>query len=253
MKPCIRILPVFFIVAALLLAGCEGDNGVEPEDPEDAPGWISQGWAQYSAGNYEESATSFDASVSLAEAAYWSAFEDSVFAAANNDSVALEAAVAEMALQLGYLAEGLNGIGWDMIEILDMGTGVFVFTAAIELNPVYEDAIGGYSFLLQVMEEWHQSNEKITMLLDMDSTWNFEHDQSIDYLDLQLARCSNNFLLGDFEASQTEALELAAVFGYETPGELATLIGMPTFSYNLATIEGRSALLMLIDALEDLI
>lgn len=253
MKPCLRILPILFIAAALILAGCEGDDGVGPAEPVDAPGWISQGWSQYSTGDYDNSAESFDHAVDLAESSFWDAYEDSVFATAINDTLGIEEAVAEMAVQIGYLVEGLSGIGWCMIEFADFATGTFVFTTALELDPSYEEAMAGHAFLLQAHEEWQQSNEKIAMLLEMNSTWSFAHDQSIDYLDLQLSRSKNNYFLCEFEASQEDALELAAGLGYDTPSELATLIGLPTFSFNLGTIEGRSALILLIDALEDMI
>lgn len=253
MKSCLRILPVLFSLAALILAGCEGDDGVGPVEPTDPPGWISQGWAQYSARDYEGSASSFENAFELADAAYWDAYEDSVFAAAVNDSAGIEEAAAEMAVQIGYLVESLTGFGWCMIEFADNAVGTLVFTTAFELNPIYEDAIAGYSFLLQTIEEWQQSNEQISLLLALNPIWSFDHDQTIDYLDLQLVRAKNNFFLCEFEASQEEALELAAGFGYDTENELATLIGLPTFSFNLATIEGRSALILLIDALEDMI
>ena len=76
--------------------------------------------------------------------------------------------------------------------------------------------------------------------------WNFRYN-NIDYLDLLLMKAENLFFLGDYESSLQEAVALTQMAAVGYPGEVSVE------DFNLATIEGRAALINLIDELDDLI
>ena len=158
-------------------------------------------------------------------------------------------------------AETANGLGWSVIELQDNSGGSNLFTIVLDIDPDYADALGGFAILLQIMEQYQQSNEKVAALLDttwvlndttgflepvfLDPEWSFEH-KDVDYLDLRLIRAENYFFLADYELSLEEALALAD----EIP-EFEEEVNWEDF--NLATIEGRTALMNLLDALDELI
>lgn len=240
-----KVLPFILCGALLVLAGCSSEESTQPQAPTDVPGLISEGWSLYEAGKFSQSSTDFNNALTLAQSEYWDAFGDSMIAAQQGDSTALADASQRMALYRGYQGEIYTGLGWLTIEFNVSDQGVLVFSMALDIDPENENALAGYAIFLQIMEEWQQSNEKVDALLALNLTWEFEHNQQIDYLDLMLIRAQNDYFLADFEASLEEALALNDLLAYQP--------GLTADDFNLATIEGRAALITLIDALDDLI
>ncbi|MBU1881744.1 hypothetical protein KKA08_06885, partial [bacterium] len=156
-------------------------------------------------------------------------------------------AVEEMAKQLGYLLECLTGLGWVTIEYNELDQSAFVFSTAMAIDPEHVEATAGYAFSSQIAEDWNLSNEMIDLSLNLDADWEFEHNHNIDYLDLRVMRAENYYFLADFEASLAEAIALAS-----DPSVGYSPVPDPN-DFNLATIEGRAALIELIDALNDMI
>ncbi len=236
---------LFILLGALLFAGCAQEESTAPQEVTDIPGLISQGWSQYEAGKFSSSNDSFNSALTLAQDQYWEAYGDSLVAAQLGDSTALEDAVARLEENRGYLLEIYTGFGWLTIEYNVPDQGALLFTLALEIDPTHEDALAGYAVFLQIMEEYQMSNEKADALLAQNPTWQFAHNERIDYLDIMLIRAQNNYFLADFETSLAQALELNDLLGYQP--------GLTEGDFNLATIEGRAALIELIDALDDLI
>jgi hypothetical protein len=233
------------LLGAILFAGCAEEETTAPQEVTDIPGLISQGWSQYEAGKFSSSNDSFNNALTLAQDQYWEAYGDSLVAAQQGDSAALEDATVRLEENRDYLVEIYTGFGWLTIEYNVPDQGALLFTLALEFDPIHEDALAGYAVFLQIMEEYHQSNEKADALLALNPTWQFEHNAQIDYLDLMLIQAQNDYYLADFEASLARALALNDLLGYQP--------GLTEDNFNLATIEGRAALIELIDALDDLI
>lgn len=259
MKRYRKVIPCFLALTAMLLAGCGGDDATGPGLPTSIQSWIDLGWSQYSTGDYENAAVSFDNATDMAEDAYWDAYEDYEYAASliPPDSIAMQEAMNQMNTNLGYLTNSLMGLGWVSIKYNQLSYAAFLFTTAIgiteyditpdtlEITTEYTNALGGYSFLLQIVYEYQQSNEYIAQLLTADSTWAFEYEAGIDYLDLRLIRAENYYLLGNFSQSLQEALAINDIIQYQP--------GLTEEDFNLATYQGTQALLELIGALDNLI
>jgi len=247
MKRVKYLLVISLIFAALVFFGCEGDNGTGPGQGSSTASLISQGWSYYEAGNWNASANAFNPALNQADNAYSLAVEEYAAAAAIGDTVAMQAAAEDIAQQLGYILECLTGLGWVTIEYAQFDQSAFVFSTAMVIDPEHVDAIAGYAFSSQIEGDWNLSNELITKSLDIDETWEFQHNHNIDYLDLRIMRAENYFFLADFNASLAEAIDIAT-----DPAVNYSPVPDPD-DFNLATIEGRAALIELIDALNDMI
>jgi hypothetical protein len=141
------------------------------------------------------------------------------------------------------LIEALTGMGWCFIGVDDRTSANTVFDVVqVYFNSEYPDMLGGFAVLLQIDEQWQQSNEKIDQLLGLEPDWDFAHND-IDYLDLRLMRAENYFFMAEYELSLQEALEVNAIVGYDDD--------LTADDFNLATIEGRAALINLIDELDE--
>jgi len=257
MKFRIKILPILAILGLVLLLGCESEKGTAPGPPSDPEGLIAQGWSQYRANDYNGAYVSFNDAINLASAELLAAQEDSVLAP---DSTARDSAVAAMNAARVLMLGGLSGAGWTTVKDVETAGGTLAFDLglgyvaalesmnladSLEVRRLHAELLGGYASLLQLMWEWRQSNERVAGLLAIDAAWQFDHDSEIDYLDLRLMRAENYYYLADFAASLDEALALNAMVGYQP--------GLSPEDFNLATIEGRAALIQLIEALDNLI
>lgn len=260
MKVCIRLLPILGIVG-LLLAGCTSDKGGGPAPPSDPQGYIDQGWSQYNSGDYNGAYQSFSNAVNQVNEQLLSVHNDSVIAVSTGDSLALAQAVATMNALRVLVVDALSGIGWTTIKDIQPASGTLAFNNGLQIvedlenmNPPVDslvisafraELLAGYAILLQTTEDWQQSTERVSALLDVDANWQFAHDSQINYLDLRLIRAENYYYLADFPASRDEALALNTILNYQP--------GLSASDFNLATIEGRAALIELIEALDNLI
>ncbi len=254
------ILSLLLIPGLCFLVGCEKDAATTPEYPDTPGELINLGWSEFENGHLLYAAEIFDDALDIAEINYWTAYGDSLEAAQIGDIPARDEATMRMADAIDDLIESANGLGWCVVALDAAGDGANLFQIVMDLDPYHPDALAGYAITLQIMEEWHQSNEKVATLVDttwvlddstgllepvvVDPTWIFEHGD-VDYLDLRLLRAENYFFLADYELSLQEALALNEIVGY--------VQGLSEEDFNLATIEGRTALLNLIDALDNLI
>jgi tetratricopeptide (TPR) repeat protein len=237
------ILPFLVVIGLIYFTGCEESDSTGPGTPTTVDGWIARGWAEYRAEDYVDAVDAFDNAVDMASENYDVAFADYLYAQETGNQDLLEDALARMDEAAEQLTEGLTGMGWALIGMDSRIDANTVFDIVqIMLNPEYPDMLGGFAVLLQIEEQWQQSNEKIDLLLGIDPTWEFEHND-IDYLDLRLMRAENYFFLAEYELSLQEALELNDLIGYQS--------GLTADDFNLATIEGRAALINLIDELDE--
>lgn len=227
------------------LNGCEDDGTTGPSMPTTTEEWIALGWSQYQVEDWDGCSDSFDEAYTLANADYWEAWEDSSYAAQTGDQELLEDAMARLALNLDYMKQILTGFGWLIIAVDVPEQGTYVFSEALNIDPDYTDALAGYAILLQTIESWEQSNQKVAALLAVDPNWVFQYNTDIDYLDLRLIYAENYYFTAEFELSLQEALAINDIIGYQP--------GLSADDFNLATIEGRTALITLIDELDDLI
>ncbi len=243
MKRCKLLLPIILILAFGLLIGCEDDATTGPVDPTTISGWLSLGWSEYESGDYQDAADAFNDGLNLADSQYWDAYGDWLYGTQTGDQQLIDEAVARMDEAVDYIVKTATGLGWAAIELDDLNGGNNVFDIVYGINSEYGDALAGQSIVLQILEEYTQSNKKAGELLAVDDDWVFSH-KDVDYLDIRLVRAENYFLLADFEASLQEALSLNEIVGNTVLSEA---------DFNLATIEGRTALMNLIDALDDII
>lgn len=257
MKFCIKLVPLIAIFGLALMLGCESGGGGGPAVPADTQGWINQGWSYYRSDNYQDAYDAFLSALDMANADYWNAYEDYMNAVAEGDSVAADEALAIMAQQLDFTKMSLSGIGWVTIKDIEPYSGTLVFDEALGIDPDYAEALAGYAILLQTLEEWQQSSEKAASLLSVNPAWVFEQDNNIDHLDIRLLRTENYYFLAQFETSLQQANALILVLPTAMENQLASLVpGVPldgSYSPNLATIEGRAALMELIEALAEVI
>ncbi len=245
MQNYVKIPLICAVVSLLLLAGCESDKGTESKAPSDAQGYINQGWSHYASGLYTEAYQSFQTGAEMAEDSYLDAYQDSVAAANAGDSSAVAEASARMSYNLSLIVKAASGVGWTTIKDIEPASGTLAFENALGLDPNNAEALAGYAILLHTIEEWQQSNSRVAATLAQDPTWDFEHDNQTNYLDLRLLRAQNYFVLTDYQASLDEALALNAIVNYDS--------SLGPEDFNLATIEGRSALIELIEALDKII
>jgi hypothetical protein len=228
MKSILRILPLLVLVSLLLLTGCESDQSTQNTTPTTSAGWNAQGWAEYHAGLYSDGEATFQQGIERAN-------EEMLQAYNAGDMEAFTIALENM-------KQALNGLGWCAIKVNDRTNGAVVFSAAISIDSTFTDALGGYAVLLKVDDQLEQSNTLVGLTLAQNSSWGFSQDGQINYLDLRLIRAENYFGLAEFESARTEVIQISNMVGY-TAGQGAT-------SLNLATIEGRAALIEMIEELD---
>lgn len=229
MKSILRILPLFALISLIALTGCESNKPTESGTANNAAGWIAQGWADYHGGHYQDGEQSFQQGTNLANEAFLAAYEQ-------GDVPAMNAAMLD-------LKHALNGLGWCALKFDDRTNSALSFEGAISIDSTYTDAIGGYAVLLQVDEQYEQSNMLIGTLLALaPPNWVFSQDSQINYLDVRLIRAENYFALAEFESARTEVIQISNILEYGA--------GQGAVSLNLATIEGRAALLEMIEELD---
>jgi hypothetical protein len=245
----------------LAFCGCESDEGPTAAPPSDPEGYISQGWALFTANESTDALEVFQLAINLADQDYLDALEDFIEAAADSDEVAMNEATARMNSSRLQLVGALSGIGWATVKGLEFaGAGALTFDLGLDLAAALREAnlpdsaeverlnaemLAGYACMNQLLEQWQQSNERIAELQLADPDWDFDHDAGTNYLDLRLMSAENYYFLADFFASREIALELNDQLGYDPD--------LSEADFNLATIEGQAALVQLIEALDDLI
>jgi hypothetical protein len=245
MKSCIKTLPLIAVLSLALLVGCS-KNSTEPLPPTTAQGWLDLAWLQYEAGDYNGASTSVTNGYLIAKADSLVAYQDSVLAVNNGDSLLLQNAMQRLETVRAEYIQGYTCGGWLGTGGGNPEQGNANFSAALAIDPTYTDASGGNCFALQIMGNWTQSNEMAVATMAQNPAWEFTHNHQINHLDLRLARVENYFNMGEFETSLELALDLNNNYGLPTTPRQAS-------EFNLATIEGRAALAQLINTLDGLI
>lgn len=245
MQNFMKIASCCAVISLLLSAGCESDKGTESKAPSDALGYIYQGWSHYTSGLYTEAYQSFETGAEMAQDGYLEAYQDSIAAVVVGDSSAVAEASQRMSYNQNLIVMAASGIGWTTIKDINPASGTLAFEQALAIDPNNAEVLAGYAIHLHTIEEWQQSNNRATAALVQDPTWDFEHDNQTNYLDLRLLRAENYFVLADYQASLDEALALNDIVNYDS--------SLGPEDFNLATIEGKSALIELIEALDKII
>jgi len=256
-----KFLSLFILATVVAFMGCSNDESTGPAPPSDIEGYISEGWTQYSLGNAQDAVNSFQLALNLANEEFLDAMGDSLVAASVPDSAALEEAIARMNLARIQTAAITSGFGWASVKDLQYAAiGALTFDLGIalveDLEPMnlpdstevyrlHAEMLAGYACLDQLLQQWQQSNERIAGLLEQDPEWDFDHDNTTNYLDLRLMSAENYYYLADFPASLSVALELNDALNYNSQ--------LDETDFNLATVQGRTLLIELIEDLDDLI
>ncbi len=261
MKIQIKSIPLLILMSMVVLNGCEKDEGVGFGPPTDIEGYLNQGWMQYSAGTTADAIQSFQLAVNMADADLLEAMTDSMVAASIPDSAALADAVARMNVARVQIVAITSGFGWTSVKdpqytavgaltfdvgiALAQGLEAMSIPDSAEVSRLHAELLAGYACLDQLLQLWQQSNERIAALLLLDSGWDFDHDNTTNFLDLRLMSAQNYYYLADFSASLSVALDLNEILDYDPQ--------LSEEDFNLATVQGRTLLIELIEDLDNLI
>lgn len=133
-------------------------------------------------------------------------------------------------------AEAYNGAGWASARLTNLSDAVSYFTQCISLSSTHVDAHAGLAFVYNAEKEYQSSVSAAITALSIDSSWLFAHDQTINYQDLHLILAECYFALGNFSDSLAQVQILN-----------------PSFTADVGTFEGRSALAEEIERLRGIV
>jgi len=159
----------------------------------------------------------------------WEQFEDGSY------QFALEKFEAAISRDNNY-AEAYNGAGWSSARLTNLTNAVSHFTQCITLNSSHVAAQAGLAFVYNAQKEYQAAISAANTALSVSSNWLFTHDQTLNYKDLHLILAHCYFALGNFSQSLTHVQKLN-----------------PSFTADINTYEGRSALAEEIERLRGIV
>lgn len=165
-----RVLIIISITSIFLLAislvGCGGDSAVIAPD---ADRLISEGWAEYGAGNYEDA-------ISLYEEAL---VED----AAN--------------------AEAHNGIGWSKARLGETLNAISSFNEAVTKDPSSADAYAGLAGAYFADGDYERAIASAKSVLSQSLEYSSHHDD-IKSADIRVLLAECYYAIGDYTAAKAQ-------------------------------------------------
>lgn len=163
-----RLILVIAILTGSLLfyLSCE-DNGVKKPTASDL---IQQGWLKFEAGKLIGAVSDFSAALSIATSA--------------SDS-----------------SGALLGLGWAKLRQNQGGLAENSFAGHLKFSPGSNDGKAGLALAYLSQEKFQSAIDTANAVLSSDPSWSFEHDNSINYLDMLLILAQSYYELADFEAS----------------------------------------------------
>lgn len=186
-----------FFLILMLIAGCAADNGTDPVDDDVAEivasGWETFGYAVLGGGSfsYQNALETFEEAIGL-------------------DSSS---------------AESFHGAGWCSARLTLLSQAVSFFQQSIAINSDLTSAHAGLAFVYNAQKQYQNSNSEALIVINQDSEWNFDHDNSLSYTDIYVMIAMNYYALGNYSQSLTYVKKLN-----------------PEFNISVDTLEGKSAL-----------
>jgi tetratricopeptide (TPR) repeat protein len=133
-------------------------------------------------------------------------------------------------------ADAHNGAGWTSARLSQLDEAVGYFDESIRLNTAVADAHAGRAFAKYAKLDYSAAISSATTALQKNSSWNFEHDTTLNYKDLHLLLAACHFATGAYQSSLTEVKLLNA-----------------SFTANITTIAGKAALAEEIERLRTIV
>ena len=159
----------------------------------------------------------------------WQQFE------VGNYSSAVDKFEEAVAIDSSY-AEAYCGAGWSGARLTNLANSVSRFNHCISLNSSQVDAQAGLAFVYNAQKQYSSAIASANKALGINSAYLFIHDQTIGYKDLQLILATCYFAQGNFSQSLTFVKKLT-----------------PSFTANVNTYEGKSALAEEIERLRGIV
>ena len=133
-------------------------------------------------------------------------------------------------------AEAFCGAGWSNARLTNLANSVSRFNHCISLNSSQVDAQAGLAFVYNAQKQYSSAIASANKALSISSTYLFIHDQTIGFKDLQLILAACYFAQGNFSQSLMFVKKLT-----------------PSFTANINTYEGKSALAEEIERLRGIV
>jgi tetratricopeptide (TPR) repeat protein len=125
----------------------------------------------------------------------WSYFEDQNYGSALRDFEG------SLARDPAY-ADAWNGAGWAAGKLPGrLAQSMENFRTCYERDPLRHDALGGWVFATYQSGEWTNALARADTLLGHRPGWQFEHQPSINEIDIQLIRAKCFYNLQNYDAS----------------------------------------------------
>jgi len=154
------LLICFFVVG---FTGCGDDNPVAVSDADQL---ISEGWKEYSAGNYDDAIAKYQQALDLDE-----------------DSVGSEA---------------YNGIGWAKARIGRLLESMESFKEAVAKNPANTDAHAGLAGMYLADSDYERAIASASLVLSLNPEYASHHD-GIEATDIRILLAECYYYDGDYE------------------------------------------------------
>ncbi|MDZ7330872.1 MAG: tetratricopeptide repeat protein [candidate division KSB1 bacterium] len=133
-------------------------------------------------------------------------------------------------------AEAYCGAGWCYARLTNLSSAVLNFNEAISLDASLVDVHAGLAFVYYAQKQYSSAISSANKTLSLSSNYLFAHDRNLSYKDLYLVIAACYFALGDFTQSLAFVKKLN-----------------PSFSADVATFDGKSALAEEIERLRSIV
>ena len=158
-----------------IFAGCSKDSTTEPVIvPPTAAEYLTQGWANFNAGNYAAAQVNFDNAIGLDTS----------------------------------LADARNGKGWCQGILGSPAGALAAFKTGLVFSDANHEIRAGMAFSYSAMDSAEQACSSALMVLGADSLWLFSHtyrespsDNQLNYKEVRLLLCQNYFKRAVFDSS----------------------------------------------------
>ncbi len=94
-----------------------------------------------------------------------------------------------------------TGIAWCHLKLENFSESYTYFNSALEINKNYKNAISGLGILNYENLDFQRSALILESLLEMDSAYSFDYDNSVNPQNIRLLLAHNYFILQDYEKS----------------------------------------------------
>lgn len=160
------LLMVILMGTLLFYFSCE-DKGVEKPTAAEL---IKQGWLKFEAGNFTGARSDFSAALSIST-------------------------------NSGDSSGAFLGLGWAELRQDHGGLAENRLVEYLYLSPGTNDGRAGLAFAYWAQRKFQRAIDTANVVLSSDPSWTFDHDNSINYLDLHLLLAQCYYELANFATS----------------------------------------------------